>query len=218
MLQLVKVCKTYTGAGGSPVSALSEVSLQLEAGEFATVRGPSGCGKSTLLLTCGTLLSPDQGSISLNGESPYLLSADRRARFCANNIGFVFQQFHLIPYLNLRDNILAPTLALNNKEADKRADELIERFGLGERSRHTPASLSTGERQRVGLARALLNSPKLILADEPTGNLDNQNADIVLSALQAFAQNGGMVLMVTHNDSDRHAYTRSFVMENGGLQ
>lgn len=223
LLQLDHVCKTYRG-GDAPVPALRDVSLQIDAGTFKAIRGPSGCGKSTLLLTAGTLLSPDSGEVIVSGERPYRLSGDRRATFRAQQLGFVFQQFHLVPYLSVLDNILAPTLALagtsaavDPRTARQRAKDLLEQFGLADRAGHTPGRLSSGERQRCALARALLNEPRLLLADEPTGNLDTENADIVLAAMRAFAQQGGAVLLVTHDDRAAAAADDTLWMAQGQL-
>jgi len=201
LLQLEQISKTYTGKAGQ-VHALDDVSLDLDAGEFVAVQGPSGCGKTTLLLTAGGLLRPDSGKVLVDGENPYELDPDARAKFRGRSIGFVFQQFHLVPYLDVLDNVLAPTLALGNSKEDRhqRAWQLIEHLGLTDREHHLPSELSSGERQRVALARALLNKPRLLLADEPTGNLDHQNADAVLGYLKEFADSGGAVLLVTHDD------------------
>lgn len=201
LLQLEQISKTYTGKAGQ-VQALSDVSLNLDAGEFVAVQGPSGCGKTTLLLTAGGLLRPDAGRVLIDGENPYGLDSDARAKFRGRSIGFVFQQFHLVPYLDVLDNVLAPTLALGDSQEDvhQRAWQLIEHLGLTDREHHVPSELSSGERQRAALARALLNKPRLLLADEPTGNLDHQNADAVLGYLKEFADSGGAVLLVTHDD------------------
>ncbi len=199
LLELNDISKSYRGP--QPVQALVDVSLRVRPGEFVAVHGPSGSGKTTLLLVAGGLLAPDSGEVLLDGMSPYRLPADARAKFRATHVGFVFQQFHLVPYLNVLENVMAPSIAVPSAGARSRALELIERFGLADRMYHVPAELSTGERQRVALARALLNRPKLILADEPTGNLDRANADIVLGHLAEFARSGqGAVLLVTHSD------------------
>ena len=201
LLQVNNVSKSYAGAQSS-ICAVNNVSLQISKGEFVAVQGPSGCGKSTLLLIAGALLKPDSGVVLVDGQDPYALNPDTRAGFRARTIGFVFQQFHLVPYLSVLDNVLAPALALSGAAAEirDRGLQLIERFGLSDRSQHVPAKLSTGERQRAAMARALLNQPKLILADEPTGNLDHQNADALLGYLAEFAIGGGTVLLVTHDD------------------
>ncbi len=217
LLQLESLSKSYAGPNGA-IRAVDEVSLTLSAGEFVAVQGPSGCGKTTLLLTAGTLLQPTRGRVLLNGENPYALSPGHRARFRAATIGFVFQQFHLVPYLDVLDNILAPTLALgSNGGARSRALGLAERFGLTSRLRHTPAALSTGERQRVALARSLLNQPKLLLADEPTGNLDERNGQIVLTCLSEFARAGGGVLLVTHAPRAGDYASRVLKMNGGKM-
>lgn len=223
LFQMDQVSKTYPGTS-APITALDRVAIEVDAGTFAAIRGPSGCGKSTLLLTAGTLLAPDSGEVILSGERPYRMAGDARATFRARQLGFVFQQFHLVPYLSVLDNVLAPTLALAKSQGDvdvtaarNRAGELLERFGLEARSGHTPARLSSGERQRCALARALLNQPRMLLADEPTGNLDPQNADIVLAALREFADEGGAVLLVTHDDRAAAAADRTVWMDQGQL-
>jgi len=199
VLEVKDITKTYRGPNG-PVQALDGVSIRVERGEFVSVQGPSGCGKTTLLLAAGGLLAGDGGEVRIDGEDPYALGPDARARFRAGKVGFVFQQFHLVPYLSVLDNILSPTLALQSADARQRAMQLIEHFGLADRMHHTPGELSTGERQRTALARALLNGPGLLLADEPTGNLDGDSARAVLAYLAEFARNGGAVLLVTHDD------------------
>src|SRR4030042_4701403 len=171
MLEFKNVSKWFNGAQGK-VTALKGISFSVRPGELLAIRGPSGCGKTTLLLTAGGLLRPSDGQISLDGQYPYALSPEMRSRMRAGMIGFVFQQFHLIPYLTVRQNILTASLAMPYKEASERARQLIGWFGLEERAEHVPAKLSTGARKRTALARALLNEPRIILADEPTGNPD----------------------------------------------
>lgn len=200
ILELAQVSKTYRPANREPVAALSEVSLRLEAGDLQIIAGPSGSGKSTLLLCAGGLLHPTSGQVLVQGTELYGLDREQRAHWRSRRIGFVFQQFHLIPFLNIQENILVGALPGGaSASLRNRADQLIEQFGLTERRRHPITELSVGERQRVALARALLFQPVLLLADEPTGNLDEANANIVLQALQEFATQGGAVLLVTHN-------------------
>jgi putative ABC transport system ATP-binding protein len=202
ILKLEHVGHTYAGQPNN-VRAIDDVSLQLDPGQFHAVVGPSGCGKSTLLLCAGGLLQPTSGKVIVSGVEPYALAGDARAKLRARSIGFVFQQFHLVPFLSVRDNVLAPMMALDDPtpaDLAARADALLERFGLSHRRDHLPAALSSGERQRTALARALLNEPKLLLADEPTGNLDSENAAIVLTHLREFAGAGGAVLLVTHDE------------------
>lgn len=200
LLELTQVTKTYRTGQPGEVPALTGVSLALAAGEFVAVQGPSGCGKTTLLLIAGGLLAPTDGRVRLKQEDPYAMSADQRAGFRARHLGFVFQQFHLVPYLSVLDNVLAPALAAAVPDARDRAEELVAHFGLQSRRLHVPGELSTGERQRTALARALLNRPSLLLADEPTGNLDRENAGVVLKHLVEFARAGGAVLLVSHDE------------------
>lgn len=217
LLDIQKVSKTYQGRSGS-VTAANDVSLSLDEGEFVAVRGPSGCGKSTLLLVAGGLLAPDTGSVVVAGEEPYLMSSDARSSFRAANIGFVFQQFHLVPYLTVLENVLAPAIATRGTPRDvafNRARSLVVQFGLEHRIDHVPGELSSGERQRTALARALLNSPKLLLADEPTGNLDEKNAELVLNHLAEFATGGGAVLLVTHDSKAAAKAGRTVFLKDG---
>ena len=215
VLVINQLGKSFPSAAGD-VHAVRDVSLEVAGGELVTLRGPSGCGKSTLLMAAGGLLEPTSGSVEINGTDLYSLGQDGRARFRAENIGFVFQQFHLIPYLDVRDNILAASLAIA-KANGERIDELLEVFGLEHRAHHVPAALSTGEKQRTAMARALLNNPKLILADEPTGNLDQDNAEALLEQLSGFTDKGGAVLLVTHDARvDDHA-GRTIEISDGNL-
>ena len=215
VLAINQLGKSFPSAAGE-VHAVRDVSLEVAAGELVALRGPSGCGKSTLLMAAGGLLEPTSGSVEINGTDLYSLGQDGRAQFRAENIGFVFQQFHLIPYLDVRDNILAASLATARAEGE-RVDELLEIFGLQQRAHHVPAALSTGEKQRTAMARALLNNPKLILADEPTGNLDQGNAEALLEQLSGFSGKGGAVLLVTHDARvDDHA-GRTIEISDGNL-
>jgi len=216
MLDFKNVTKLFDGAQGK-VTALNEISFSVQPGELLAVRGPSGCGKTTLLLIAGGLLSPDSGQIGLNGQDPYELGPEMRNKLRARTIGFVFQQFHLIPYLTVRQNIQVASLAVPANEAAERTQELITHFGLDDRAGHVPAKLSTGERQRTALARALLNRPKVILADEPTGNLDEDNAKTVLGYLSQYVSDGGCVLLVTHDVRAAGHATRTLQMSKGRL-
>jgi len=222
VLQISEVSKQFAATGGGEgVRAIDGVSLAAAAGDFVALHGASGCGKSTLLLMAGGLLSPDAGEVAIGGENPYHLSHENRAAFRAAHVGFVFQQFHLIPFLDVLDNVLVCELAgVNGDESGlrDRARALLEKFNLGHRMNHVPSKLSIGEQQRVALARALLREPKLILADEPTGNLDAENSEIILTHLSEFANSGrGAVLMVTHDDRARSAASRSLEMSDGKL-
>jgi len=214
LLELRNLSKSFAGPNGA-VNAVNGMTLSVERGAFVAVRGPSGCGKTTLLLAAGGLLAPEGGEVRIAGEDPYRLLPEQRARFRAQHIGFVFQQFHLVPYLDVLDNILVPSLALAATGRRQRAEALAARFGLTDRLHHVPAQLSTGERQRTALARALLNEPELVLADEPTGNLDEASARVVLGALADFSGAGGAVLLVTHDPLAAEYAVRSVEMKKG---
>ena len=218
LLRLSNLVKRFVTPRGT-VTAVDGVSLELAAGEFVALYGPSGCGKSTLLLMAGGLLAPDAGTVELHDTNPYALSPDARAAFRAERVGFVFQQFHLIPYLDVLDNVLVGELAGGNppEQLYERAESLLEQFHLDHRRHHVPSALSVGEQQRVALARALLRQPSLLLADEPTGNLDPDNARILLRHLAAFARDGGGVLMVTHDREARAAADRALHLQAGKL-
>jgi ABC-type lipoprotein export system ATPase subunit len=217
MIELRKVTKSFSGPNGRVV-ALKDISFSLPPGELLAINGPSGCGKTTLLLTASGMLRPDSGDVELLDEyRPYDLPAEKRSRMRAGLVGFVFQQFHLVPYLTVKENIMAPSLALSKGDPEPRARELIRQFGLQEREDHLPAQLSTGERQRTALARALFNQPKIIFADEPTGNLDDDNAEIVLNHFRKYISEGGCVLLVTHHTKAAGYATRTLKMKNGCL-
>lgn len=216
MLGLTDVTKIYPRQHGI-VRPLDGITLSVESGEFVAVQGPSGSGKTTLLLTAGGLLRPDEGRVFLDEQNLYEMNPDERARFRAKNIGFVFQQYHLIPYLTVLENVMTPNLAQLSSNSRGRANKLIEHFGLTERSGHTPGELSAGEKQRTALARALFHQPKILFADEITGNLDQQNAHIVLNYLKEFAQSGGAVLLVTHDVQVAQSAQKKWSLVNGQL-
>jgi len=198
MLALEGVGKSYL-KGARRVAALATLDLCVRPGEFVAVEGASGSGKTTCLLIAGGLLHPDSGKVRLDGHDLYGMRRNELAVFRSRHIGIVFQQYHLIPYLTVLENILAPEAARGCGGNRARAQALAEEFGLAHRLDHTPAELSSGEKQRTALARALLFRPKLLLADEITGNLDHGNAQIVLGHLRDHAKGGGAVLMATHD-------------------
>jgi len=214
MIKLQNVGKTYAGQDGE-VHALDDVTLSVERGEFAASRGQSGSGKSTLLLTIGGLVRPTRGRVSVDGRDMYAMSSRERASFRAEKIGFVFQMFHLLPYLDVLENVLVPTIPGTSTSGRREAMELLQRLNMSDRVHHRPAQLSTGERQRVAIARALLSRPELILADEPTGNLDPDNAAQVLGYLADFHNGGGTVVLVTHEKS-AHDYAERIVLLQRG--
>jgi putative ABC transport system ATP-binding protein len=201
MIRLEGVSRLYPAkaeANGGVIRALDDVSLSVAAGEWVAMMGPSGSGKSTLVNLIGCLDRPSSGEIRLDGENVAQLSAAELNRVRAEKIGFVFQQFHLIPYLTAVENVMLAQY-FHSMTDENEALESLERVGLRERAHHLPAQLSGGEQQRVCIARALINDPKIVLADEPTGNLDAQNEEIVLRLLRELHQQGRTIIMVTHD-------------------
>ena len=198
MLKLENITKTFK-RGENEIKLFDNFSYDAKKGEFVAICGPSGCGKTTLMLMMGTLLAPDKGSILLDGIDVHSLSQGEKAAFRAQKVGFVFQQFHLLPYFNIQENIQLPELAIKKNNISEKTAELIETLGLAHRETHFPAEMSIGEKQRTALARALIHDPDILLADEPTGNLDQKNTDIVISVLKKFAKNGKCVIMITHD-------------------
>ena len=183
------------------------------------IRGPSGSGKTTLLMALGAMLKPSGGTIMFGDTNLYRLSVSARALFRGKNIGFVFQMFHLIPYLNLVENVVLARMRDNSKtDYYDKARELLERLGLGDRMFHRPAQLSAGEKQRAAIARALLNEPKILLADEPTGNLDPENAAEVAKHIGDFRANGGIVILATHGDQAERSANRIVSLKKGIIE
>ena len=216
MIRCDEVTKIFR-KNGSEVTSLDRFTAEVAEGEFVAVRGPSGSGKTTLLLTLGGMQRPSDGSVQLAGRDLYALSPAERARLRSSEIGFVFQMFHLVPYLDLLGNVLLACPGKPSAEVRQRAGGLMDELGLADRASHRPGELSAGERQRLAVARALLNRPKLILADEPTGNLDPENAAEVIRHLAEFHRGGGTVVLVTHGAAaDAHA-DRTLRLEQGRL-
>ena len=216
MIQFEHVHKTYRSAT-SEVAAISDLSFSVDDGEFIAVRGPSGCGKSTLLSLAGGLVLPTQGRILIDGQPVSEMTAAQRSSFRGEKIGFVFQMFHLLPYLTIIENVVVAGSEVASAAVGERAETLLSDFGLTDRLSHRPGELSAGERQRVALARALLNRPRLLLADEPTGNLDPENASGVLELLAQFHKQGGTILLVTHDDRAAAYADRSLALDQGRL-
>lgn len=216
MIHLDHVTKSYHTSHGN-VQAVHDVTLTISAGDFVALQGHSGSGKSTLLSLIGGLSRPTEGRVEILGEEISSLSSTARAEFRARHVGFVFQLFHLLPYLNVVDNVLmaAPTRQVGAlREA---AEELLRTVGLADRRLHRPAQLSAGERQRVAIARALLNRPQLLLADEPTGNLDEANAAAILDLMADFHRAGGTVLLATHDPAAAGRAARTLKLQAGRL-
>lgn len=184
--------------------ALNGVEIDVKSGEFVAIMGPSGCGKSTLLNIIGLLDNPTEGSYSFDGTEVAKLKEKDRTKFRKGNIGFVFQSFNLIDELNVYENVELPLIYLNMKSSVRRqwVDEVLKRMKIGHRAKHFPQQLSGGQQQRVAVARAVVANPKLILADEPTGNLDSKNGVEVMNLLSELNQEGTTIVMVTHSDRD----------------
>ena len=198
------------------VTSLDRFTAKVAKGEFVAVRGPSGSGKTTLLLTLGGMQRPSDGSVQLAGRDLYALSPAERARLRSSEIGFVFQMFHLVPYLDLLANVLLACPGKPSAEVRQRAGGLMDELGLADRASHRPGELSAGERQRLAVARALLNRPKLILADEPTGNLDTESGQRVLEVLRTLHRETGVaVLLATHDALIAGAADRVLRMRDG---
>ncbi len=217
MIELQNASKVF-GTPQGEVRALDDVTLRIEEGEFVAICGPSGCGKSTLLSLVGGLAQPTAGRVTVAGQPISEMSPAGRAAFRAENMGFVFQLFHLLPYLTVLDNVRLAASPRTRATAGARAEELLVRFGLGDRLSHRPGELSVGQRQRVAMARALLNRPRLLLADEPTGNLDPENATAVLDLLSEYGAEGGTVLLVTHEAYAAERARRQVNMCEGRLR
>ena len=214
MIQLERINKIY-GELPKQAIALKNVDLKIKKAEFVVVRGPSGSGKTTLLMSIGGMLQPSSGTVRINDEDIYLLNNIERSRFRALNIGFVFQMFHLIPYLSVLENITLSTRHIKYDNANKKAYNLIEDLGLSDRINYKPSELSAGECQRVALGRALIHHPKIILADEPTGNLDPENSSMVMKTFDNYHQNGGTIIIVTHGE-DADPFADKIIYLNKG--
>ncbi len=197
MQDLARVYRTDT----IETTALDGIDLEIADGEFVAIMGPSGCGKSTLLNVIGMLDSPSSGSYVFNGQEVAGLPEGKLAEVRKANIGFIFQSFNLVDELSVRENVELALLYHNvpASERRRRADEVMDKVGIGHRAKHRPSQLSGGQQQRVAVARALVGNPKLILADEPTGNLDTQHGDEVMKMLQALNREGSTIVMVTHS-------------------
>ena len=212
ILKVDKLCKTY-GTGDARVEALKAVSLTLEKGEFAAVVGESGSGKSTLLNLVGGLDTPNAGKVFLDGKDLFAMKEKELTVFRRRNIGFIFQGFHLIPELTVEQNLVFPVLLDYKKPDMDYVEELLGSLGLKERRKHLPSQLSGGQQQRVAIGRALMNHPALILADEPTGNLDSKTSREVIALLHGMSRKYRQsVLMITHNMKDAIKYGNRLIM------
>ena len=221
-LQVHELSKKYP-TRGEPLQVLRNISFDVATGQSVAIQGPSGCGKSTLLQILGTLQRPTSGTMRMSGTNPFELGEAKLAAFRNKQVGFIFQDHHLLPQLSALENVLVPTLA-HSKPTDReivRAQELLSRVGLVDRANHRPAELSGGERQRVAVARALINQPSLLLADEPTGNLDGRNAELVADLLLELQSVGSkqrsILLVVTHNRELAQRFDLQWELDAGQL-
>jgi putative ABC transport system ATP-binding protein len=213
-----ELVKQY-GTGEAVVTAVGGVSLQIDEGEFVAIMGESGSGKSTLLSMLGGLNSPTSGRFLVNGVEVYALSSDERADFRKKCIGFVFQNFHLLPYLTLAENVMLPLAILNVSKKTKlsAATDALAHVGLGSKTTRLPSQISGGEQERVAIARAIVNRPPIILADEPTGNLDTRTGGEIMKLLTVLNQEGITVIMVTHSNEYAHYARRLIRLSDGQL-
>lgn len=217
ILKVENLCKNY-GKGEAQVKALKNASFSMQKGEFAAVVGESGSGKSTLLNCIGALDTPDGGKVYLDGRDIFSMKENERTIFRRRNIGFIFQSFQLVPELNVEQNIIFPLLLDHRKAEPGQLEEILEVLGLKERRKHLPGQLSGGQQQRVAIGRALITKPMMILADEPTGNLDSGNSRDVISLLhQASNRYQQTILMITHNQNLASSADRVFRVTDGVL-
>jgi len=216
MIQVQDIKKKYQTGPGAEVHALRGVSLTIEPGEFVAIMGPSGCGKSTLMNILGTLDRPDSGNYRLHGEDVAVLDDKALSRLRNRRIGFVFQSFNLLPLASAQENVSLPLLyAQTPGDVAERSRKALELVGLVDRAHHRPGELSGGQQQRVAIARALVTDPEIILADEPTGNLDTRASAEVMAVLEELAEKGKTVVLVTH-EPDIAAYTRRVITLRDG--
>ncbi len=191
----------YYGRGDAAVTAIEDMDFHIESGEFVAVMGESGAGKSTLLSIMGAMNAPSDGTLTVEGIDVYGLDVERRADFRREFLGFIFQSFHLIPYLNLEENVMLPLATIKAPRRQKRAmaREALAAVGLEGKHRRLPSQISGGEKERTAIARAIVNRPPVILADEPTGNLDSKTSGEIMTLLQALNAKGSTIVMVTHS-------------------
>ncbi|HEY6564021.1 MAG TPA: ABC transporter ATP-binding protein [Pirellulaceae bacterium] len=218
MYRLQNVVKVYRKRHDE-ITAFRAEDLRIQKGEYVAIVGPSGSGKTTLLSILGGMLAPDQGQVWLDDAVIYDLSASQRARLRSHRMGFVFQTFNLVPYLTAQENVQVALYLAGAPKAEHswRSAALLEQVGLGQRRDHKPCELSTGQQQRVALARTLANDPGLILADEPTGNLDPESREQVLSLFDEFVRQGRTVVMVTHDPAAARRAARRIMLRDGSV-
>lgn len=215
ILEVQHLSKTYQ-SGDATLTVLNDVSLAIDTGSSCAIVGPSGSGKTTLLGLCAGLDLPSSGTVILNGINLESLSEDERAKVRNEAVGFVFQNFQLIPTLTAVENVMVPLELRGQKRVERLAEELLDRVGLGDRLKHYPVQLSGGEQQRVALARAFINRPKILFADEPTGNLDSETGEKIQELLFDLNQTNGTTLMIATHNLDLAKRTQRIIRLKGG--
>ncbi len=219
MIKIRNLCKSFQRPGEPLLQVLQEVDFTVDEGEFVAIVGPSGSGKTTLMNILGLLDRPDSGDYELHGKPVAKLSPEERAKARNEAIGFVFQQFHLLPRTTATENVELPLLYSTHSDSDIRrlAREALCRVGLEERLTHYPSELSGGQQQRVAIARAIVNNPAVVLADEPTGNLDQNSGKQIMSLFRELNRNGSTILLITHDDAVASVASRVVRIDNGQL-
>ena len=219
LIEIKKLKKTYE-SGEECVMALSDIDLNIEKGDFISVMGPSGSGKSTLLTILGGLNHPTRGDVVVDDIPIYKLSLEKLADFRREYLGFIFQSFQLIPYLTVTENVMLPLSITQrtNREQVKMAEEILERIGLRGKGKRLPDQLSGGEQERVAIARALVNSPPILMADEPTGNLDSKTGKEIMDLFKSLNEEGQTIVMVTHNPENTAFSTRTISLKDGRVE
>jgi putative ABC transport system ATP-binding protein len=216
IIELSNLTKRYK-RGSEEIHALDGVSLTIERGEFLSITGASGSGKTTLMNIIGCIDNPTEGGIKIENTDVSNLPQSELTKVRRDTLGFVFQQFYLIPTLTASENVQVPGLFAHNSQREKRAEELLNLVGLGNRIHHLPSQMSGGEMQRVAIARALINSPKILLADEPTGNLDSKNAKIIFDTFKKLNDNGLTIIVVTHSEELAKTAKRMVSIKDGKI-
>ncbi len=219
LIEIENLSKVY-GNGKETVNALTDINLNIQRGEFVSVMGPSGSGKSTLLTILGGLNHPSEGEVIVDEIPIYKLPIEKLADFRREYIGFIFQSFQLIPYLTVVENVMLPLSITDksNQEQKRIAEEILEKMGLQGKGRRLPDQLSGGEQERVAIARALVNSPPILLADEPTGNLDSKVGKEIMELFKSLNEEGQTIIMVTHNPENTRFSTRTIFLRDGRIE
>lgn len=215
MIEVKNLQKVYKKEQAHPVYAIKDVSLQIASGEFVAILGPSGSGKSTLMNTLGLLDKPDSGEYRLLGQDVFAMKDAQLAPIRNRDIGFVFQAYHLLPRTTAIENVQLPLLYANNPDYERLSHQALEAVGLAQRKQHFVSELSGGQQQRVAIARAIVNSPKLILADEPTGNLDSQSQQEIIELFKTLNAQGTTVVLITHAQEVAHQARRIISIRDG---